>query len=298
MKRFLALRGIGLCSAAALSLSMSVSAQASNYVNMLITHVNDESTSFNGYKAELQVHLDSTGSTVAASIAKSAGGTNTVTMVDDTSNPGDWSGKQTYSDLSSLETALQGNYTITVTSGSSTSTMTYTMQNLFGLGMSGAFLGIPQITSPAQGATGVSATPTFTWTPGSNDSSAFIINASVDSNTVHEDEMNVNGGSLSLGAMSWTPTVTLNGGPATFSILYGNTDPSLVSLILTNYNTTGSVTWSQSPYAPVGYASGGTPLLGLGSQDIRSFTVTPEPASAALMMLGGVALLRRRRKQA
>lgn len=283
---------------AGIVLFIAAGARANSSVELLIDKVHDESTGFDGYSAEMNIQIDS-GVTVTNMQASSTGGAITL---DTEIGSNQWSALQNYLTLAALIADMESNYTITVQTSTGTSTMNFTMGNLAGLNAPGTFLGMPVITSPTQGQTIPTAQPTVTWTqpPPADLARAFVVAAELDSNTVDDHNFNTEvGGTLDLlTSTSWQSGVTLDGGPATFWVSYATTDPTLVGLILTDFSTTdlGDVNWGASSFAPSGYPTNGTPLLGLLSTAAVGFDAVPEPATFGLLALGGSVLLARRRR--
>ncbi|MHB1158667.1 MAG: PEP-CTERM sorting domain-containing protein [Phycisphaerales bacterium] len=290
--------GLFRCSAAAgIVLSVAAGAWANSSVELLIDKVHDESTGFDGYSAEMNINIDP-GVTVTNMQASNTGGAIPLD-VDVASNQ--WSAAQNYSTLDALITDMESNYTITVQTSTGTSTMNFTMGNLAGLNAPGTFLGMPVITSPTQGQTIPAAQPTVTWTQPADLARAFVLAAELDSNTVYDQNFNTEvGGTLDLlTSTSWQSSATLDAGPATFWVSYATTDADLVGAVLTNFGTTdaGGVNWGASSFAPSGYPTDGTPLLGLLSSAAVGINAVPEPATFGLLALAGPVLLARRRRE-
>lgn len=281
---------------AGIVLFVAAGARANSSVELLIDKVHDESTGFDGYSAEMNIIIDP-GVTVTNMQANNTGGAITLD-VDLGSNQ--WSALQNYSTLAALIADMESNYTITVQTGTGTSTMNFTIGNLAGLNAPGTFLDMPVITSPTQGQTIPTAQPSVTWTQPADLARAFVVAAELDSNTVSDQNFNTEvGGTLDLlTSTSWQSGVTLDTGSATFWVSYATTDPTLVGLILTDFSTTdlGDVNWGASSFAPSGYPTNGTPLLGLLSTAAVGFDAVPEPATFGLLALGGSVLLARRRR--
>ncbi|MFA7238124.1 MAG: hypothetical protein WC058_14770, partial [Phycisphaeraceae bacterium] len=271
--------------AAGIVLSVAAGARANSSVELLIDKVHDTSTGFDGYSAEMNINIDP-GVTVTNMQASNTGGA--ITLDVDGGGSNQWSAFQNYPTLAELIAELESNYTITVQTSTGTSTMNFTVGNLGGLNTPGTFLDMPVITSPTQGQTLPTAQPTVTWTqPVPADlARAFVLAAELDSNTVWDENFNTGVGDGTgaldlLTSTSWQSSATLDAGPATFWVSYATTDPTLVGLILnpSNFSTTdgGGVNWGASSFAPSGYATDGTPLLGLLSTAAVGFDAVPEP---------------------
>lgn len=146
----------------------------------------------------------------------------------------------------------------------------------------------PTVLYPLDGATGVAQSPTFLWNNGGTHTGAleslFVSTQSVAVPGVGIFE-NSFGGPIGLNDTSWTPSIVLPPGAATFLVQYEtneNEDANVDNPILLG----GTV-----PDPGIAWSSSGD----LFSRDLVGFTVTPEPATLTLLALGGLLLSRRRR---
>jgi len=155
---------------------------------------------------------------------------------------------------------------------------------------SASFPPAPMLTAPLGGATGVSPTPTFTWDNGgahTGQLESLFVNVWSES-IPGIGAIDGSGGTLSLNATTWTPPVVLPAGAAKFLVQYE-----------TNENEDANV---DNPIFRVAESTVADPMGGwtsagdLFSRDQISFTVAPEPATLSMLVLGGLALLARRRR--
>jgi len=147
----------------------------------------------------------------------------------------------------------------------------------------------PTVLYPLDGATGVAQSPTFLWNNGGTHTGAleslFVAAQSVSVPGVGIFESS-SSGPIGLNDTSWTPSIVLPPGAATFLVQYEtneNEDANVDNPILTG---------GAAPDPGIAWSSSGD----LFSRDLVGFKVTPEPATLALLALGGLLLSRRRRK--
>jgi len=150
----------------------------------------------------------------------------------------------------------------------------------------------PTMLSPLDGATGVDPTPTFTWDNGGTHDgpmeSLFVFVWSEVNPAVLEFASSTSG-PITLASESWTPSIVLPAGAASFLVQYE-----------TNENEDANV---GDPVFNAGLSTVADPGINwlttsgdLFSRDLIGFTVVPEPASALVFLAAlSLSLARRRR---
>ncbi len=195
-----------------------------------------------------------------------------------------------FADLASMKTALDGLWTIEIL-GSSPSTSTFTL-NAAAL-TDGDFFPTATNLSPANGAADIDPGTSLSWTDPTAAATPFILGAEVGTD-LDDQEVNSLEGGIAVDATAWQPAQPLQNGLNEFGVFYADADASFITALLVS---SGSITWSSPDFSPPGYPAD-TPLLGLGSETIVSFTV-PEPSLllAHAVALGTLALVVRRRRR-
>jgi hypothetical protein len=202
-----------------------------------------------------------------------------------------------FADLTAMQTALDGEWTIDVEGASpSTSTFTLTTTSL----VEADFYPTASDLSPANGATGVPADTAISWTDPTGPSTPYALHLGVgsDEGGLWQEALSLIPGEISLTATTWQPPSAISAGLTESEVTYVDVDPTLVTIPLAV--TSGSIIWSDSDLAPSGYPAA-TPLILMGSETLVQFTVLPEPSGAvtagpALGTLLLLARLRRRRR--
>jgi len=206
-------------------------------------------------------------------------------------------GDNIFTSLAALESTVSGTWTIVVTGGADASTSTFTV-NASGDLVDSDFLPTATGLSPANGATGVSATTLLSWNPVPS-AIVLAVFAENDSDEVQEALSLV--GEIPLNASSWQPPLALPTGAVEWGVFYAP-DPTLTLDLLGNINVTnGSINWEVHEFADLaGIAWPSTkPLMLLGAESIVGITV-PEPGGVlqggvVLAMLGLLASVRSRK---
>ena len=155
---------------------------------------------------------------------------------------------------------------------------------------SDSFPPAPTMLSPTDGSINVSPTPTFKWDNGGAHTgpleSLFVSVWSQVNPGVGQFEGST-AGPIALNDEMWSPSIILPAGLASFLVQYE-----------TNENEDANV---GDPIFDIQASTVGDPNINwqgssgdLFSRDLIDFTVVPEPATLALLLLGGLALLRRR----
>lgn len=148
----------------------------------------------------------------------------------------------------------------------------------------GQFTGLPRITSPLNGAIGVSADATITWESPSN------VGGTTEAWAAHQPLASIfeTGTSLSTDDTSWTPgDIAANGDRISIQYTNPDADGTLSSLSLVSGQP---VTWA----IPGQIDFGDWPTLKYISSDEVTVNVVPEPGSLAMIALLGLAGRRRR----
>ncbi len=201
--------------------------------------------------------------------------------------------------LAALKTAVNGTWTIEVT-GADASTSSFTV-NANGL-VDGDFPPTATGLSPADGATGVSATTPLSWTPVPAQFQ-FVLDVFA-GNDAGEQEVLSLFDEIPLSASSWQPPLALPTGSVEWGVFYVP-DPMLtVDLVGDIKVTAGSITWLPHPLIELADLTGSwpmaKPLMVLASETIVQITV-PEPdevlqSGVALATLGLLVGLRSRKR--
>ncbi len=189
--------------------------------------------------------------------------------------PGDseWEAELEYANLSAMTTALDGVWTIAITSDApSVSTFTFNATNLG----DGDYLQAATNLSPAEGATDVAPGSLLSWTAPTGGDSAFVLFTEVEQGAggeFQEDDSLMGG--LTISDITWQPPLTLFPGANDFAVNYLNgVDPAAPDITALNV-TSGSIVWGNSEYAPPGWPAAATPLATVGSVAEVVFTTVP-----------------------
>ena len=202
--------------------------------------------------------------------------------------------------LAALKTAVNGTWTIVVTGGADASTSSFTV-NANGL-EDGDFPPTTTGLSPADGATGVSATTPLSWTPIPSQFQ-FVLNVFAGNDAGEQEALSLFD-EIPLSASSWQPPLALPTGPVEWGVFYVP-DPTLTVDLVGDINViTGSITWLPHPLIELADLTGSwpmaKPLMVLASETIVQITV-PEPdevlqSGVALATLGLLVGLRSRKR--
>jgi hypothetical protein len=184
-----------------------------------------------------------------------------------------------YASFAAFQAAFVGDWRLRIAFGGSGTAVYQFNVNDFGAPFTTAsFPPAPTLLSPTDGAVGVSATPTFLWDNGGTHAgpleSLFVSVASETNPSILEFESSF-GPSLDLNATSWTPSIALPPGAASFLVQYetnqgedAHVEDPVFSSALSTINDP-SLDWTRS-------------AGDLYSRDMIRFAVVPEPRSAAL----------------
>ena len=195
-----------------------------------------------------------------------------------------------YADFGSFLGATSGNWQLTIRFGSEAAVYDFTTGG-FGGPTAESFPPVPTVIDPMDGATGVSPTPTFNWDNGGTHTglmeSLFVSVQSLVNPA--SGQFASSSGGIGLNDETWTPSLVLPAGDASFLVQYEtnqNEDDRVSDPVFNNISSTMSdpgIRWDSH--------SGD-----LFSRDLITFTVVPEPGTLGLLTLGGLAMIRRRRK--
>lgn len=279
------------CTLAALAMALVPvsSASAVNSILLALSRVDDFLFPAAQFSMYISVDLDLVGVTEVMVQA----GSLSVPLEGSPFGSGAWEEEVQFSDLTALQSTLDGTWTVTI-AGPSPSTSTFSL-NAASL-VDGDFFPTATNLSPADGATNVATTPLLSWTDPTGPATPFALNVFVESDTHEQEALSIPGvqEDIPITATSWQPPTPLPNGPIEFSVFYA--DPDTSGMIGPLQVTMGALTWGNDAFSPPGYPAS-TPLLLLASESIVLFTV-PEPSSALLgaAALATAALLARRRR--
>ncbi|MEM7228348.1 MAG: hypothetical protein AAF432_05965 [Planctomycetota bacterium] len=179
-----------------------------------------------------------------------------------------WVWEDGFDSLAALKTAMNGTWIIGVVGlESSVTTMFFDANSL----TDGDFYGTPTIVSPLPGSTGDSPA-TFEWTDPTGADTPDVLVVEAEGETVDFGVEAVSlFGDIAIDATTWNPGVTFPDDIYEYDIAYLNFDATRIIGPLQTIPL-GSISWSSSPVAPVGYPAG-MPLVITGSETIATFTV-------------------------
>lgn len=189
-----------------------------------------------------------------------------------------------YASFAAFQAAVVGDWRLRIAfGGSGTAVYQFVVNDFRSPFTTDSFPPAPTLLSPTDGAVGTSSTPTFLWdnggTHGGPLESLFVSVASEANPSIFEFQ-NSFGPSLDLNATSWTPSIALPPGAASFLVQYetnqgedASVDDPVFSAALSTINDP-NIAWTRS-------------AGDLYSRDLIRFTVAPEPSSAALFCICG-----------
>ena len=192
--------------------------------------------------------------------------------------------------LAALKTAVNGIWTIVVTGGTDASTSSFTV-NANGL-VDGDFPPTATGLSPADGATGVSATTPLSWTPVPAQFQ-FVLDVFAGNDAGEQEALSLFDEIL-LSASFWQPPLALPTGPVEWGVFYVP-DPIITVDLVGDINVDdGSINWLPHPLIELAGLTWPTekPLMVLASETIVEITV-PEPDEVfqSLVALATLSLL-------
>lgn len=255
-------------------LSPSATAVADNFINVVLSRIDDYRAPSDQFSASIEVSLPDVSGVSAVSISTSGG-----LFSLDPEESGTWHLRTRYADLPTMQGDLDGQWTISV-SGAQPSTSTFNLQ-ASALENTDFFPTAAGL-NPAHGSSGVSAGSLLSWSQPPGAESALGLFVNVDSQNNFQDDNSLFG-TLSISDEQWQPSLPLSPGENQFTVSYYVVDSSFISALVVN---SGSITWGDSPFAPPGYPAQ-TPLLPLGAETTIAFNAVPEP-EACLMFCSGV----------
>jgi hypothetical protein len=196
-----------------------------------------------------------------------------------------------YADFASFLGATAGDWNLAIHFGASGSAVYDFPVSGFGSPAADPFPPVPTMISPTDGATGVSQTPSFNWDNGGTHTgpmeSLFVNVYSLVNPAI--GQFAGSSGSIDLNDETWTPSVVLPAGEASFLVQYETNQDEDARVGVPVFNDPSSTV--SNPNIAWDIHSGD-----LFSRDVITFTVIPEPATLSLVALGGLAVIRRRRK--
>jgi hypothetical protein len=182
-----------------------------------------------------------------------------------------WVRNVAFTDLSSMTSSMDGDWTITISGASpSTTTFAFNADALLDPDFFPDFFATPTDVFPPNGSSDVPPDVVFSWSDPTGLETADALAVRV-GNETHEQEDNSLFGSLDITDTVWDPPEDLK--PVQFyefAVLYVNIDDA--GLVGSLQVVSGSIEWGNSPFAPPNYPPA-TPLLIIGSQTSVEFEV-------------------------
>jgi len=197
----------------------------------------------------------------------------------------------TFGTFGDFETETVGNWQLVISLAGGSAVYDFAVNAFAAPFEDGSFPPAPTMIYPTEGQAGMPQTPTFLWDNGGlHDGpmeSLFVSVQNIANPAI--GAFDNSWGGISLNDESWLSPIALPAGEATFLVQYEmnlnedqNVDDPIYNQALSGIADPGIV-WDES--------SGD-----LFSRDLVQFTVVPEPATICLLALGGLAMLRNRRR--
>ena len=196
-----------------------------------------------------------------------------------------------FASFAGFRSATVGNWTLTIQFAGGDAVYGFVVNDFRTPFTTDSFPPAPTMTSPTDGAINVAPTPTFQWDNGGTHTGAIeslFVSVQSQVNPAIGQFENSFGGCIGLNDETWTPSVVLPAGLASFFVQYETNENE-------GANVDDPIFDAQASTVPDPNIVWDGTSGDLFSRDLIDFTVVPEPATLALFAAGAIVFFRRRR---